>query len=331
MATALARLLRGPFLQTLGAAAPLHCPPRSFEVPETELLRVRARHGAFVGAVHAEAWFGEGRAPTVIVVHGIGGDAGSRYVVRAAVALRRAGYHVIRMTMRGAAASVECAPSLYHAGLTEDLDALVRVALADPRVSSAFVLGFSGGGNVALKLAGELGDEAPEGLRGIVTVSAPFDYTTIGPHMDAPARLPFRFHVLRGLVRQARAFARLYPERAAYDVRRLSLLGSFRDYDANVVVPTYGFDDVDQYWAVSGARAVLSRVAVPSLVVHAYDDPMVPGATVRDSLAEASSSIELEMSADGGHIGWYGGLDEESFVQPWAVRRALAFFARHTP
>jgi len=329
MRLVLSRLFRGPFVQTLGAAAPLHCPPRGFRAPLAELLRVRARHGAFVGAVHAEAWFGEGRAPAVVVVHGIGGDAGSRYVVRAAVALHRAGYHVVRMTMRGAGTSVESAPSLYHAGLTEDLGALVRDVLEDPRVSSALVLGFSGGGNVALKLAGELGEEAPAGLRGIVTVSAPFDYTTIGPHMDAPARLPFRFHVLRGLVRQGQAFARLYPERVTYDVRRLSRLGSFRAYDANVVVPTYGFASVDDYWERAGARAVLGSVAVPSLVVHAYDDPMVPGAMVRASLAGASRAIDVEMSADGGHIGWYAGVDEESFVTPWAVRRALAFFARH--
>lgn len=225
--------------------------------------------------------------------------------------------------------SVASAPSLYHAGLTEDLDGVVRSVLADPRVSDVVVLGFSGGGNVALKLAGELGEEPPAGLAAIVTVSAPLDYTKVGPHMDSPRRLPYRFHVLRGLVRQARAFAKLFPERAAFDVSRLTRLGSFRDYDTNVVLPTYGFSSVDEYWERAGAKATLGQIAIPSLVLHANDDPMVPGASIRTSLAKASPLVELEMTAEGGHIGWYEGFDEESFVSPWAVRRALAFFAQH--
>ncbi len=323
------RLLRSPHVQTLGAALPVHCPPRSFVAPPRETLRVRASHGRFSGAVQADAWFVASRTRAVVLVHGIGGDAGSRYVVRAAVAIHRAGLHVVRMSMRGAGTSIDSAPSLYHAGLTEDLGALVRSLLADPRVSDVVVLGFSGGGNVALKLVGELGDEAPAGLAAIVSVSAPLDFTTVGPHMDAVARLPYRFHILRGLVRQAQAFARIFPERVTFDVGRLSRLGTFREYDANLVVPTYGFASVDDYWERAGARASLSRVAVPSLVVHAFDDPMVPGRLVREALVTASHAVDLEMSAKGGHIGWYDGLDEASFVSPWAVKRALAFFERH--
>ena len=329
MDRALSRIFKSPHIQTLGAAAPLHCPPRSFRVPQNEELRIRAHHGAFAGAVHAEGWYQPSRARAVVVVHGIGGDAGSRYVVRASVALYRAGLHVVRMSMRGAGTSVQSAPSLYHAGLTEDLGAVVRTVLADPRVSDVVVLAFSGGGNVALKLAGELGEEAPSGLAAIVSVSAPLDYTTVGPHMDALSRLPYRFHVLRGLVRQAQDFARLYPERAGYDVARLRRLGSFRDYDSNVIVPAYGFASVDDYWEQAGAKSWVSSISVPTLVLHAHDDPMVPGAMVRKSLVFASHAVEVEMSAQGGHIGWYGGLDEDSFVSPWTVRRALTFFDRH--
>ena len=327
----LARLFRGAHVQTLGAALPLHCPPRSFVSPAVETLRVRALHGAFSGAVQADAWFlpSPTRARAVVLVHGIGGDSGSRYVVRAAVALHRAGLHVVRMSMRGAGTSIDSAPSLYHAGLTDDLGALVQSLLADARVSDVVVLGFSGGGNIALKLAGELGDDAPVGLAAVVSVSAPLDYVRVGPHMDSVARLPYRFHILRGLVRQAQEFARIFPERVTFDVGRLSRLGTFRDYDANLVVPTYGFADVDEYWERAGARAWLSRVAVPSLVVHAFDDPMVPGALVRDALVSASHAIDVEMSTKGGHIGWYDGLDEASFVSPWAIKRALAFFERH--
>jgi hypothetical protein len=130
---------------------------------------------------------------------------------------------------------------------------------------------------------------------------------------------------MRGLVRQALAFAKHFPDRAGYDPRRLSRLGSFRQYDAEVVVPTYGFRDVDDYWERASSKHVLADVVVPSLVLHAADDPMVPGSTVRGSLVHASSAVDVEVSSQGGHIGWFEGLDEESFVRPWAVRRALAF------
>lgn len=288
-------------------------------------MRFPVTHGAFEGELEGIAWMQPHEARLVVLVHGIGGDAGSRYLVRAAVAFANAGFHVLRLSMRGAGASVVRAPSLYHAGLTADLELVVRTLARDARVRDVSVVGFSGGGNVALKLAGELGERVPEGLRAVVSISAPLDYAAVGPHMDAPARLPYRFHVMRGLVRQALAFARLFPERAAYDRRRLSRLGSFREYDAEVVVPTYGFRDVDDYWERASSKHVLADVVVPSLVVHAADDPMVPGSTVRGSLAHASPAVEVEVSSEGGHIGWFEGLDEESFVRPWAVRRALAF------
>lgn len=288
-------------------------------------MRFPVTHGAFAGELEGIAWMQPHEARLVVLVHGIGGDAGSRYLVRAAVAFAHAGFHVLRLSMRGAGASVARAPSLYHAGLTADLELVVRTLARDVRVRDVSVVGFSGGGNVALKLAGELGERVPEGLRAVVSISAPLDYSAVGPHMDAPARLPYRFHVMRGLVRQALAFARFFPERAGYDPRRLSRLGSFREYDAEVVVPTYGFRDVDDYWERASSKHVLADVVVPALVLHSADDPMVPGSTVRGSLAHASSAVEIEVSSQGGHIGWFEGLDEESFVRPWAVRRAIAF------
>ncbi|MBL9108649.1 MAG: alpha/beta fold hydrolase [Myxococcales bacterium] len=329
MRRVLTGLLANGHVQTLGAAAPFYCPPRGFRPSEHEPLRLPIAHGCLRGHLHADLWLAKGRRPAVVIVHGIGGDLASRYVVRAAVALHRDGFHVARMSMRGAGASVAEAPALYHAGLTGDVLRVVEVLRDDDRISSVVLLGFSGGGNLVTKLLGELAERGPSLVAAAATISAPFDYTLIGPHMDAPARLPYRFHVLRGLVRQARAFARLHPDRATFDAAGLSRLGSFREYDAKVVLPVYGFASVDAYWAAASARPSLSRVAVPTRVIHAHDDPMVPGALVRASLRDASLALDLEMSREGGHIGWFAGLDEASFVTPWAVRRATEHLARH--
>ncbi|MBX3192747.1 MAG: alpha/beta fold hydrolase [Labilithrix sp.] len=320
------RWLRSPHLQTVGAAVPLFAPPASHAGIATEALRIplSPRH-----RLHARAWWlGGERRLAVVVVHGIGGSSESRYVVRAAVALHRAGHHVVRLDLRGAGQSIPDAPTLYHAGLSSDLRVVVDHLAADPRVSGVAILGFSGGGSMALKLAGQLGGDAPAALRAIVSVSAPLDYTKVARWMDSLRRVPYRFHVLRGLSNGAREFARQHPDRAHYrpeDVKRMS---SFRHYDGTIIVPMHGFDDVDEYYAAASAGPWLPKIGVPSLVLHADDDPMVPGDTVRPWLEGASPAVTATLSRHGGHLGWVSGFDEASWINGWAMKHALAFFSR---
>ncbi|MDB4934616.1 MAG: Hydrolase, alpha/beta fold family functionally coupled to Phosphoribulokinase [Labilithrix sp.] len=325
----LPRWLRSPHLQTLGAAAPLFCPPRSHADVETEALRIPIGEGG-THRLHAQAWWArEGgttpRRPVVVVVHGIGGSSESKYVVRAAVALHRAGYHVVRLDLRGAGASIPDAPSLYHAGLSADLGVVVAELAKDPRADGVVLLGFSGGGTMALKLAGELGDAAPAALRAVVSISAPLDYTRVGAWMDTLGRLPYRFHVLRGLSNGAREFARQHPGRAHYEPSDVKRMSTFRHYDATIIVPMHGFRDVDAYYAAASAGPWLAKIAVPTLLVHADDDPMVPGDTVRPWLASASSAVRVDLTPHGGHLGWVAGFDEASWITGWSTKRALSF------
>jgi predicted alpha/beta-fold hydrolase len=292
-----------------------------------ELVKIALGDGF---ALHARAWWAAetGRRPLVIVIHGIGGSSESRSVLRAAVALHRAGFHVARLDLRGAGSSAVDAPTLYHAGLSSDLDAVIASFAPHPRVDGVHVLGFSGGGSIALKRAGEWGSRAPADLRSIVTISAPLDYTIVAPRMETLPCLPYRFHVLGGLVESARAFARAHPGRAPYRAEDVKRLGTFREYDATVIVPMHGFESVDGYWFEASSGRFLQAIEVPTLLLHAEDDPMVPMISVRPWLARASRAVTTRTSAHGGHVGWVGGLDEASWVRGWAVRQALEFFER---
>lgn len=323
------RLFRSPHVQTIGAAVPLFSPPRSHRVSgEEEDLRVALDGG---GRLHARAWWAPKRAPAVVILHGIAGSKDSHCCVRAAVAIHRAGYHTVRLDMRGAGDSVVDAPSLYHAGLTSDLDRVVRQLASDRRVSGVLVLGFSGGGSQALKLAGEWGDAPPAGVLAVASISAPLDYTRVAARMDTLVCLPYRFHVLRGLVDRARAFAEHHPERARYRLADLDRIKRFRTYDSSIIVPMHGFSDVDRYYWEASSGPYLGKVRVPTLVLHAEDDPMVPIDTVRPWLADASKSVRVRTTRHGGHIGWLAGLDESSWIKGWATSEALAFFAEHAP
>lgn len=327
------RWLRSPHLQTIGAAIPLHSPPRSHAVDEEEELRVLIpdARGSGRHRLHARAWWAKGPAPAVVVLHGIAGSKDSYCCIRAAVALHRAGYHAIRLDMRGAGDSIVDAPSLYHAGLTSDLDLVVRSLAEDPRVSGVFLLGFSGGGGQALKVASEWGNAPPAGVLAVASVSAPLDYVRVSARMDTLACLPYRFHVLRGLVDRARAFAELHPRRARYRAADLDRIRRFRTYDASIIVPMHGFADVDSYYREASSGPLLENITVPTLIVHAEDDPMVPVDTVRPWLARSSKAVRVRMSQHGGHIGWLSGFDESSWIKGWAMRESLAFFAEHAP
>lgn len=321
------RWLRSPHVQTLGAAVPWFARPAAHADPYEDALRIPIDDEQ---RLHARAWWASTAAepprPLVLFVHGIGGSSLSNYAVRAAIAFRRRGYHAVRLDLRGAGASIPDVRTLYHAGLSADLDRVLSFLANDRRVSGIYLLGFSGGGSLALKLAGEWGANVPPFVRAFASISAPLDYTAVGRWMDGAGRLPYRFHVLRGLSRGARAFAAHHHARAHYrpeDVKRLS---SFRYYDGTVIVPMHGFASVDAYHEAASSGPYLDRIRVPTLLMHAEDDPMVPFGSVRPWLPRASSSVRVEISRHGGHIGWIGGLDEASFVTNHPVRRTLDFF-----
>ncbi len=327
------RWLRSPHLQTFGAAAPLFCPPRShagkvaeeLRLPLAPVARAEPHH-----RLHARAWWVEEKGaavkrPIVVVVHGIGGSSDSRYVVRAAVALHRAGHHVVRLDLRGAGASIPDAPSLYHAGLSADLRVVLDHLAKDRRADGIVLFGFSGGGSLALKLAGELGHDAPASLRAVVSISAPLDFAQVSRWMDSLGRLPYRFHVLRGLANGAREFARQHPDRAHYEPRDVKRMSTFRHYDSTVIVPMHEFTDVDAYYAAASPGPWLRSIRTPTLLLHAEDDPMVPAFTIHPWLSSAATAIEVEVTPHGGHLGWVSGFDEASWITSWSMKRALTF------
>lgn len=329
------RLLQGGHVQTLTCAMPWFAPPVRHRALHTESrwfhsAEERHKNNEKTGVL-ARAWMqASGKpAPAVVLIHGVGGSDASLYVVRAASAFFDAGYHVFRLNQRGAGDGVERASGLYHAGLTEDLDTVIHDLAEDPRISGVHVVGFSGGGAVALKLAGEWGNKAPSALKAIVSLGAPVDLARAATNIERAEALPYRAHVLRGLLRGAIKLKKRSPARAPYAWRDLLGARTIKGFDAAVTVPMHGFSSVDAYYESASAAPWLPRIEVPALVIHAEDDPMVSGASVRPALDKASPRVHVEYTERGGHLGWVGGYDESAWTRTWAVGRALSFF-EHT-
>jgi len=331
----LSRWLRNSHLQTLGAALPFWAPRH--ESPRVDESVQIPLPGPAGGSLHARVtWLGSdsapGRRPAIVVVHGVGGTSESRYVIRAGRAFARAGYHAVRLDLRGSGEGVRTAPCLYHAALTEDLAVAVDWLARSPRVDGVFVLGFSLGGQLALRWAGELGagwESRAPALRAVATVSAPLDLERTTAAMERLRSLPYHRYLVQGLVQQGRTFAGLHPARVHYTDTELDGVRSIRAYDALVVAPMHGFRSAEDYYARASAGPLVRAIEVPTLLVHAEDDPMVPAPLVRDSLGCAPAALEQAWSEHGGHVGWIAGVGEQRWLRTWAMDRVFAFFDRH--
>jgi hypothetical protein len=280
------------------------------------------------GALHGHAWWHDGiprRRPVAIVVHGVGGSSNSRYVVRAAVSMYRIGWHVVRLNLRGAGNSIPDAPNLYHAGLTEDLRVAIESVAGRPLADGVALIGVSLGGHVVLRLAGELGGRDAGPLRAAVSISAPLDLSQVTRAIERFRSLPYHRYVLKNLVRQGQAFALAHPERAGYDGASLLRLRSIRAYDGHVIAPMHGFASAEDYYARVSAGPLVEAIRLPTLLIHAEDDPMVPASSVRPWLSKAAPCLEQAWTRQGGHVGWFAGMSESLWVDTWALKRAHAF------
>jgi predicted alpha/beta-fold hydrolase len=315
------RGLRSKHVQTLGAAFPLWARSELTFEP----MRIPLPNGG--GELHASAaWHSEGGRTAVVLVHGVGGSSESNYMIRAAIAFHAAGFHVVRVNLRGAGRSIPDVTALYHAGLVEDPSAALAHVAKQPNVRDVALLGFSLGGNVSLRLAGLLGRDVPAYLRAVASLSAPLDLVESSRALERLRTLPYRAYVLRALIRQGREFARLHPSRAAYDPNALLRLRTIRAYDEAVVAPMHGFCDAHDYYVNASSGPGLADITVPTLIVHSADDPMVPQDSVRPWLRNASPAVTVEWSEHGGHVGWFAGVRQSAWVRTWAVQRVIDFF-----
>jgi uncharacterized protein len=269
--------------------------------------------------------------PTVVLLHGVGGSEASLYVRRAETTFLDAGYHVLCLNQRGAGDGANRASSLYHAGLTTDLEHVLRILGRERAHAGLYVLGFSGGGNVALRLAAEWGKAIPRGVRAVAGVSSPLDLTRAAANLERWQATPYRLHVLRGLIRGGRTFLLRQESRASYTWSDLLAVRSLRDFDARITVPMHGFASVNDYYEQAGAGPLLGDVELPSLVVHAEDDPMVPADSIWPTLRGASKHVQVEVLPRGGHLGFVSEFSRDGLTRTEALSRVLQFFAKHAP
>lgn len=255
-----------------------------------------------------------------LVLPGLVGDLRSPYATRMFNQLYRRGYRTGLLNYRGLSGSPNRLPAAYHAGFTRDLDLVAR--RLHRQHGPGIVIGYSMGGNLLLKWLGENGDDIP--LRAAAAVSAPFLLAPAADHLSVgPARFYGRYLTRLMLDRVRHKFSITPPPR----VPPLERIRSLRDFDEHVTAPLHGFDGALDYYERNSCIGRLHRIAIPTLIVNAMDDPLVPRDTLPGEEA-LSPHVTLELSEHGGHIGF---VSRSAFGLPrfWLEDHVLGFLDRH--
>ena len=254
---------------------------------------------------------------TMILIHGLGGTADAPYILGAAHLAYQAGANVVRLNQRNCGGTEHLTPTLYHSGMSEDLTAVMRELVGLDGLIRVIVAGFSMGGNLALKMAGEMGEGAPPALLGVCAVSPALDLKETAMNLERPSNYLYQRRFVRGLRRLVERKKLLYPK--LYDIRGLNRLRTVRDFDEIYTAPHGGFSGADDYYARSSALPFVSCIRVPALIVHAQDDPLVPFEPVLSPEVSGNPLVTTAAPLHGGHVAFVSA--EKNEGRFWAEKR----------
>ena len=238
-------------------------------------------------------------APIVLLVHGLGGCHRSPYMQRTAARLSALGWRVLRMDLRGAGAGMRLARRFYNAGCSQDLREVITSVVARFPGTPLAVVGFSLGGNIVLKCAGEMGEQTPSELRGVAAVAPPIDLVRCS---ELIARYPLydAFYV-RHLTQQVAKHQRCFPDLPCVQFPRRLLLRTFDDLYTS---PRWGFKDSLDYYSQASSLPWIGSIRVPTFILTSRDDPFV-AVEPFEQLAPAKT-LEVNIANHGGHMGFLG-------------------------
>lgn len=263
-------------------------------------------------------------AATAILVHGLEGCSESHYMQGIAAKAYRAGLNVIRMNQRTCGGTEHLTPTLYNSGLSADYRAIVHELATVDGLDRIWLIGYSMGGNLVLKAAGEFGS-SEAALKGVVAVCPNIDPTQCVDALERPSNWIYHRHFLAGLKRRLGRKATLIPGK--WDLRGLDRVRLIREFDDRYTAPDGGYRNGADYYNRSGSRHVLEAIAVPTLILTAQDDPFIPYSMFALRAIQQNPSITLVAPRYGGHCGFFQWTrnGEDSY---WAENRIVEFVTR---
>jgi hypothetical protein len=261
--------------------------------------------------------------PTIVVWHGIEGSTSSNYMLAMAEKGFRAGFNIIRVNFRNCGGTEHLTSTIYHGGLSADLNAVVTELIEKDGLTRLLPVGFSLGGNLVLKLAGEYADDPPPEILAICAVSPSIDLSSSADMILKRSNWIYHQDFVRRLKKRIRTNHKLYPE--LYDLSGLDEVRTLKEFDDRFTARAHNFKGADDYYYRSSSIRVIAQIRIPTLIIHAEDDPFIPFAPLHDPAVANNPYVLLLGPSQGGHVAFVAAKqngDEDRF---WAENRAIEF------
>jgi predicted alpha/beta-fold hydrolase len=265
---------------------------------------------------------GNDAAPLVALFHGLEGGSGSHYATALMHALGRHHWRGVVVHFRGCSGEPNRLARAYHSGDADEIAWILKRLRAHDTAVPLFAVGVSLGGNALLKWLGREQARARDTLDAAAAVSAPLDLMTAGDRLGVGFNNLYGWHFLQTLKRKSLAKLERFP--ALYETSRVKGAHTLRDFDNVVTAPLHGYRDADDYWTRASSKPDLHRIDVPTLIVHARNDPFLPGDHL-PAPGEVSASVSLDFPKTGGHTGFASGPFPGNLE--WLPQRLLAYFS----
>lgn len=259
--------------------------------------------------------------PTLIVLHGLEGSSEAHYMRGVAAKAWARGFNVVRLNQRNCGGTEHLSRGLYHSGLTVDPLFVLRELIERDGLDRLVIAGYSLGGNLALKLAGELGRAAPPELKAVCGVSPVIELESCVRAIERRHNVVYQLNFVRNLRARMRRKARAFPR--DWDLAPLRRIWTIRAFDELYTAPHHGFAGASDYYHRASAMRVIDRIAIPALILAAEDDPFVPSEPFRDPRVTQNPHITTIVTSHGGHCGFVSA--PNGYDGYWAERMVVEF------
>jgi uncharacterized protein len=268
---------------------------------------------------------------TLVLLHGLNGSSDAHYMRGVAAKAFARGMNAVRLNQRNCGDTEHLSAGLFHSGLTSDVRRVVDELIAIDGISSLGVAGYSLGGNLALKLAGEYGNSPPPSVKAVCAVSPIIEISPCVRALERPGNFLYQWNFVRDLKRRMQRKERYWPGR--FDLTKLNRIRTVREFDEVFTAPHFGFQNAEDYYHRASAMRVVDRICLPALVMIAEDDPFVPFGLFQDPKVVGNPHITVFACRYGGHCAFVGSASGEDDGY-WAEKRIVEFVeqqARATP
>lgn len=265
-------------------------------------------------------WLRAGNPRIAIISHGLEGSSRSPGVLGMAASLHKRGWDVLAWNFRSCGGEPNRTPQFYHSGHTDDLEAVIERAFDQAPYGEMVLVGFSLGANYSLKFAGEQGPRIDPRITRVLAFSAPVDLRGSAYHLARRRNAIYNRWFLNSIRDKLKDRLHLLP--ISITPQEFKRIRTFPEFDEKVTAPLHGFADAEAYYAKANSKRVLCDITIPTLIVNAKNDPILPPSCYPVEEAEANPNLYLEMPDAGGHCGFLPASGSEEY---WSEKRAIAF------